>query len=238
MAVRKHNKKKLSRMRRNRLPLQTGNNGCLQQMRNLRVDLDEVKQRLVDYGADAAFDTVVSGSCDPTHLLVLLAGLTSDGSSLNAWELFGFPPRQLRSVARRMRQCAKDIEVLDRNKMLRLMLWPKFSGKLSMEQFFDRVASLPTLMRESADTMDDVSRNSQIAPRALNPFNIALAQLVAYVQRYTGKPNDDHVSAMVNAACKRSFGRPYTADALKVWRNGHSDLIRDLGEALSLRFDR
>jgi hypothetical protein len=207
-------------------------------MRNLTSDLNEVRQSLVNYGADAAFDTLVRGSCEPAHLLEFLAGLSTKRSSLSAWELFGFPPRQLRSVARRMRQCAKDVEVLDRNKMLRLMMWPKFSGKISMVQLFELLGSLPTIMRESADTMDDVSRNSRITPRSLNPSNIALAQLVSYVQRCTGAPNDDKVSAMVNAACKKSAERPYTADALKVWRNDHSDLIRDLGEALSIRFGR
>lgn len=207
-------------------------------------DRAEVTRRISDYHATGELKRLLEKNCDSQILLDLLAHVAGAEAAPSPWEeYFVYQPRQLRSIARRMRQCAKDIEVLNRGSMLGLMAWPKFgNGQIfngtkespdfqRMGGFLRNVARTPMLLRGFADLMDGTSGNSGIKPRFLSSFNLALASVVAYVLHCTQSPHDPEVSALVNAVCRRDG---YTADTLKAWRFEHREDIRNATDAIPL----
>ncbi|MGC2852377.1 MAG: hypothetical protein WB556_20505 [Candidatus Acidiferrum sp.] len=205
-------------------------------------DRSEVSKRISDYGATGDLDRLVENKCESHTLLELLAYVGGAEAIPSPWRKYlVFKSRQLRSIARRMRQCANEIEVLDSGSMLGLMAWPKFSnGQIfdgagespdfsRMGRFLHSVAQTPVLLRGFADVMDETSKNPRLKPRFLSSFNLALACVVAYVQRCTRSPHDREVSALVNAVCQKDG---YTADTLKAWRSEHREDICNAAEAL------
>jgi hypothetical protein len=212
------------------------------------LDRSKVSKRISEYGAAGDLDRLVENKCESHTLLELLTFVGGVEAVPSPWEKhLVFKPRQLQSVARRMRQCAKEIEVLNSGSMLGLMAWPKFSnGQIfdgagespdfsRMGRFLRGVAETPNLLRGFADVMDETSGNPRVKPRFLSSFNLALACVVAYVQLCTESPHDTEVSALVNAVCQKDG---YTADALKVWRSEHHEDIRNAADALPLLLAR
>jgi hypothetical protein len=214
-----------------------GNNFLQRQLGSL----ERVRKRLLG-GADAgeaskAFGKLVTANCDPEILLILLANVTED---LDTWEArLGFRPRELKGVIRRMQECAEGFERLDRNGFLRLAAWPRFKDKFTPPEFSERFAGMPALLRGCADALKTAASSPRFKPRAHAFTNTALAQLVGYIQHCTGAPHDNEASALLNALGKtgRDDG-PYTADALKTWRDEHAEYIHHAAQMLPSLFGR
>jgi hypothetical protein len=217
-----------------------GGNGFLREASNLPGNLEKLRQRLLDYRADAEFERLTKSNCDPQLLLCLLDGVR-EIATLDTWQgHFGLRgPRQLESVANRMRKCAEEFEKADRNGFLRLAAWPRFKDEFTPTQFLDRLSRTPALLRACADALVAAATNPRFRPRARGFSNTALAQLVAYVLHCTGAPHDAEVSALLGAVGK--VGRdsdPYTADALKTWRTEHASFIQHAGQMFPSLFGR
>jgi hypothetical protein len=216
-------------------------NGVLRQIPNLSEDLEELRRKLLDYGADAEFEALVKGNCDPALLLLLLGNVAKSSPDLDTWDAwFGVSgPRQLQSVASRMRKCAGEFQKMDRNGLLRLAAWPKFKHQLTPPQFLERLAAVPAFLKGCAEALAATAKNPRFRPRA-HPFgNTALAHLVAYVLHCTSTPHDTEVSALLNAAGKTGKDSdPYTGDTLKTWRVEHSRFIQDAAQMFPSMFGR
>ena len=180
--------------------------------------------------ARKAFDGLVKANCEDGMLLILLAEVSMQGPALDTWKArFGVSDsRQLKSAIKRIRQSADDFENLDREGLLRLAAWPTYRGQLTEERFLDRITGTPAFLRACADSIEAAAKSPGFKPRRHGFSNTALAHLVAYVQGRTTAPHDNKVSALLNAIGKtgRKKDDPYTADALKTWRDEHAKMIR------------
>src|SRR5262249_47002790 len=153
-----------------------GSNG----LANVPADPGEL-EKLLEYGAVKEFETPVKSNCDRWLLLVLLGNVAKGGLDLDKWEArFGVrDSRQLNSVIRRMKACAQEFECLDKNGLLRLAAWPKFKGQFEPNEFLDRLSGTPSLLRRSAEALEEAVGHPRFKPRAHGFTNTALAQLVA-----------------------------------------------------------
>jgi len=188
-----------------------------------------------------AFDELVEANCEDWLLLILLANAAIESPPLDTWKArVGYgDSRQLESAIKRIRQSADDFATLDRAGLLRLAAWPKYNGQLTPEQFCERVTGTPDFLRTCADSIEAAAQSHSFKPRAHSFSNTALAQLVAYVQCRTGGPHDSQVSSLLDALGKRGRnGDPYTAEALKTWRDEHARIIGDSSRMYPSLFGR
>jgi hypothetical protein len=136
---------------------------------------------------------------------------------------FGFERRERNGVTKRLRASANDLERLEQNLILYYAAWPSFKTRLNPVQLREYVRSIPDLLRTFADVVDRAAKRTSFKPRARTFTNAAMAQLVAYVLRCTGKPHDTEVSALVDAV--RYQDGTHCADTQKTWRNEHKAAI-------------
>lgn len=181
---------------------------------------NDVRQTLHQHIAEPALEKLIAAGCDRLRLVsslqILFNGFGDEswGTLIaSAWPDFhGNSQKKLKRGIEQIRQCASDIERLNRT-FFSAVCFP--FGSEHQPRFSD----LPGTMRKYADAWEIASAHFGPKKRPLRAVSKAL--IVAYVTGATGSPHDEEVSALIAAATKT----PYTTDAHRQWRSENAELI-------------
>jgi hypothetical protein len=183
----------------------------VERIKQLKAALSEVLGSRITEEATSAFCELVNLGCDPCTLLMCVAYLVEPARRADKSEkLMGFHPKALKTVVKRMRQSAEDIERILGSQVGRLYLLVHAPG----------LRSLPSDLRLLASGVGDSART--IKPGTHLNRRVAIGMLVSNVMGTTGSPYDRQVSALISAAEDRD---DYDEVGQRVWRGDNTDLI-------------
>lgn len=174
--------------------------------------LADIERRLTVNQASSDLGRLVDLGCNRDELLDLLVYIGPYAEIEDSQEaLTGFRRSKLKTVLKRMRTCADEVELLLSLGHTESLLCGGPPSPLEKE-----LPWVPTNLRLYADYVESIMDDSSLHPRSHFTRNIALSQLVLVVKAATGKYRDKEVSALVSAV----LGRPnYGELAHEQWRS-------------------
>ena len=172
----------------------------------------EMLRRIHEGCAQQRLDTLVQAGCDRDGLLFRLAAIVAwqgRGKKLH-WSATGLSRHLVKEAPKKIREVADLLGQFDR-------VLPS------------QIEELPALLAELRARADELVRNSRIL---LNPSKrtlevAALASLVGYVKRATGRNYDEAVTGLTEAVTRKVLGTP-----LAQWRSKHREDIALLGSGV------
>jgi hypothetical protein len=184
-----------------------------------------IVQSRIDESARKEFTLLVDRGCDRKYLLDLLAYLVRCDTTFDTHErLTAFPTKTRMTALKRMRQCAEDIERLNRSRVSQFGRNEPLLVQSDGSSAFD---SLPGQLRAMADCVERLSR--KLPPRKHLHQRLAKALLVSHVTLQIKKPCDQRVASLISAALDKA---DYDAVRHRQWRRANAALI----ERVSTKF--
>jgi hypothetical protein len=164
------------------------------------------------------FNKLVSAGCDPEVLEWLLIRLHESRWRDDPRWLRG-AGRELKTILARIRQCADDVQCLQRTPA-GLAALDRAEAECQVIAARDYWA-LPQKLRTFADCFERAA--PQQASRTRPQRNLVIAELVAYVHHKTVRLHDAEVSALISDVLDRPN---YSVQTHKDWRREHAPLIK------------
>ena len=180
--------------------------------------LADVERRLADHAASQFLDHLVSLDCKRDDLLDTLVWIGPYAEIEDSQAaLTGFPRSKLKTVLKRMRTCADEVELLLSLGHTEFLLSGGPPSPLEKE-----LPWVPTNLRLYADYVEGIMDDSSLHPRSHFTRNIGISHLIWVVKATTHKFCDKEVSALISAILSRPG---YDEQAHRQWRTEHRDLI-------------
>jgi hypothetical protein len=195
----------------------------------------ELRKWLKERNATSAFDEL-QPRCNPKDLALYLGSVglaygsnKKQGLPRNTFDdQVGFDRKELKTVIRRMRTCAKDLGRLRiqnvtqtlRRGYLRSDRHDSEVRKIlsNLDSMLSWQSVLPYQLQQLAAATELAAKKLQFRRR--RDYDEALASLVRYVHERTGRWHDEEVSALVGAVTRRE----YNTEAHRRWRMTHPNL--------------
>jgi hypothetical protein len=176
-----------------------------------------VERRLADHAVSQHLDHL-SLNCKRDDLLDTLVWIGPYAEIEDSQAaLVGFPRAKLKTVLKRMRRCAEDVDILLGLGHTESLLSGGPASPLEKE-----LPWVPTNLLLYADYVEGIMDDSSLHPRSHFTRNIGISHLIAYVKVATSRFCDKEVSALISAILDRP---DYDEQAHRQWRAEHRGLI-------------